>query len=178
MALHHCRRLAEQHGLGARPRAKHAVSFLSGAVAGAAGTVASYPFDLLRTTLAAQGEPKVYASMTDAARGIVRASGVAGLYRGLGITVLEIMPYAALQFGLYDIFMAMSTRAWVSSAPVASTHGLPLAKCCPQTGGRALGAARRADVLPVGAEAEHRGEGRGDPGRRGSDAVARPAAAS
>ena len=36
-----------------------AVSFVSGAVAGAAATVASYPFDLLRTTLAAQGEPKV-----------------------------------------------------------------------------------------------------------------------
>lgn len=35
------------------------VSFTSGAVAGAAATVASYPFDLLRTTLAAQGEPKV-----------------------------------------------------------------------------------------------------------------------
>jgi Mitochondrial carrier protein len=35
-------------------------SFACGAVAGAAGTVASYPFDLLRTTLAAQGEPKVW----------------------------------------------------------------------------------------------------------------------
>lgn len=28
-------------------------------MAGAAGTIASYPFDLLRTTMAAQGEPKV-----------------------------------------------------------------------------------------------------------------------
>ena len=35
------------------------VSFASGAMAGAAATAASYPFDLLRTTLAAQGEPKV-----------------------------------------------------------------------------------------------------------------------
>lgn len=35
------------------------MSFTSGAVAGAAATIASYPFDLLRTTLAAQGEPKV-----------------------------------------------------------------------------------------------------------------------
>ena len=35
------------------------LSFISGAVAGAAATAASYPFDLLRTTLAAQGEPKV-----------------------------------------------------------------------------------------------------------------------
>jgi solute carrier family 25 thiamine pyrophosphate transporter 19 len=38
------------------------ISFTSGALAGAAATVASYPFDLLRTTLAAQGQPKVLAS--------------------------------------------------------------------------------------------------------------------
>ena len=36
-----------------------ALSFVGGAFAGAAATVASYPFDLLRTTLAAQGEPRV-----------------------------------------------------------------------------------------------------------------------
>lgn len=40
-------------------RSTPVVSFTSGAIAGAAATVASYPFDLLRTTLAAQGEPKV-----------------------------------------------------------------------------------------------------------------------
>jgi hypothetical protein len=40
-------------------RSSTVVSFTSGALAGAAATVASYPFDLLRTTLAAQGEPKV-----------------------------------------------------------------------------------------------------------------------
>ena len=36
-----------------------ALSFVGGAFAGAAATFASYPFDLLRTTLAAQGEPRV-----------------------------------------------------------------------------------------------------------------------
>lgn len=77
-------------------------------MAGAAGTIASYPFDLLRTTLAAQGEPKVYSGMLEAARGIVKDHGVGGLYRGMGITVLEIMPYAALQFGLYDVFNSMA----------------------------------------------------------------------
>lgn len=35
------------------------LSFVSGAAAGAAASIASYPFDILRTTLAAQGEPKV-----------------------------------------------------------------------------------------------------------------------
>lgn len=34
------------------------VMLMSGGMAGAAATLSSYPFDLLRTTLAAQGEPK------------------------------------------------------------------------------------------------------------------------
>lgn len=80
------------------------MSFLTGALAGAAGTVVSYPFDLLRTTLAAQGIPKVYHGMSDAARAIVHERGVLGLFRGMNITVLEILPYSALQFGLYDYF--------------------------------------------------------------------------
>lgn len=78
------------------------LSFGAGAVAGAAATVASYPFDLLRTTLAAQGEPKVYRGTLDAARGVLARSGPRGLYAGLGTTLVEIVPYAALQFGLYD----------------------------------------------------------------------------
>lgn len=78
------------------------LSFGAGAVAGAAATVASYPFDLLRTTLAAQGEPKVYRGTLDAARGVLARSGPRGLFAGLGTTLVEIVPYAALQFGIYD----------------------------------------------------------------------------
>ena len=66
VTLQHCRQLARQYGLHESPRWRSAVPFVSGAMAGAAATMASYPFDLLRTTLAAQGEPPVYASMTDA----------------------------------------------------------------------------------------------------------------
>lgn len=45
---------------------------------------------------------QVYSGLTAAARGIVAQHGVRGLYRGLGITMVEIVPYSALQFGLYD----------------------------------------------------------------------------
>ena len=51
--------------------------------------------------------------MTSAARGIVEQHGVRGLYRGIGITLTEIVPYAALQFGLYDIFNNAYSRARV-----------------------------------------------------------------
>jgi hypothetical protein len=58
MALQQCRAAAARHGL-LRGDGAPALSFLCGAAAGAAATIASYPFDLLRTTLAAQGEPRV-----------------------------------------------------------------------------------------------------------------------
>lgn len=51
---------------------------------------------------------QVYNNMFEAGRGIMRDNGPLGLYRGLGVTLVEIMPYAALQFGLYD----MITSAW------------------------------------------------------------------
>lgn len=102
--MQQCKAIAEQiTPPNEKPHAS--LSFISGALSGAAGTVASYPFDLLRTTLAAQGEPKVYQGMVEAAKDIMAKGGVVGLYRGLGVTLLEIIPYAALQFGLYDAFM-------------------------------------------------------------------------
>ena len=56
--------------------------------------------------------------MTSAARGIVEQHGVRGLYRGIGITLTEIVPYAALQFGLYDIFNNAYSRARVRRSRV------------------------------------------------------------
>uniref|UniRef100_A0A0A9E2L1 Uncharacterized protein n=1 Tax=Arundo donax TaxID=35708 RepID=A0A0A9E2L1_ARUDO len=80
------------------------LSYLSGALAGCTATVGSYPFDLLRTILASQGEPKVYPNMRSAFLDIIRTRGVRGLYSGLSPTLVEIIPYAGLQFGSYDTF--------------------------------------------------------------------------
>ena len=38
----------------------------------------------------------------------------AWLRRGLGVTILEIMPYAALQFGVYDLLMRWGDQVRVS----------------------------------------------------------------
>ncbi|KAF3563516.1 hypothetical protein DY000_02011149 [Brassica cretica] len=80
------------------------LSFISGALAGCAATLGSYPFDLLRTILASQGEPKVYPTMRSAFVDIINSRGVRGLYNGLTPTLVEIVPYAGLQFGTYDMF--------------------------------------------------------------------------
>ncbi|KAA8527466.1 hypothetical protein F0562_034819 [Nyssa sinensis] len=80
------------------------LSYISGALAGCAATLGSYPFDLLRTVLASQGEPKVYPNMRSAFFDIIRIRGFQGLYAGLSPTLVEIVPYAGLQFGTYDTF--------------------------------------------------------------------------
>ncbi|KAK6138769.1 hypothetical protein DH2020_027488 [Rehmannia glutinosa] len=80
------------------------LSYVSGALAGCAATVGSYPFDLLRTILASQGEPKVYPNMRSALVDILETRGFRGLYAGLTPTLVEIVPYAGLQFGTYDTF--------------------------------------------------------------------------
>ena len=54
---------------------------------------------------------QVYRGMLDAARGVAAQQGPLGLYSGLSVTLLEIVPYAALQFGLYDLFTAAAGRA-------------------------------------------------------------------
>ncbi|KAG7626081.1 Mitochondrial substrate/solute carrier [Arabidopsis thaliana x Arabidopsis arenosa] len=84
------------------------LSYISGALAGCAATVGSYPFDLLRTVLASQGEPKVYPNMRSAFLSIVQTRGIKGLYAGLSPTLIEIIPYAGLQFGTYDTFKRWS----------------------------------------------------------------------
>ncbi len=58
VALQQCRSFAHRNGLLQGERA-WLLSFLSGAAAGSAATIASYPFDTLRTILAAQGKPPV-----------------------------------------------------------------------------------------------------------------------
>lgn len=86
------------------------LSYVSGGLAGSAATVGSYPFDLLRTVLASQGEPKVYPNLRSAFLEITRTRGIRGLYAGLSPTLVEIVPYAGLQFGSYDTF-----KRWIKT---------------------------------------------------------------
>ncbi|KAH7289041.1 hypothetical protein KP509_31G055100 [Ceratopteris richardii] len=80
------------------------LSYVSGALAGCTATIGSYPFDFLRTILASQGEPKVYPNLRAAFIGVLQSKGIAGLYAGLTPTLIEIIPYAGIQFGSYDTF--------------------------------------------------------------------------
>lgn len=78
-------------------------SFVVGSVAGAFATVVTYPLDMLRTRFAVQTEDKrVYKSLRQATGAIYARDGFKGFYAGLRPTMVEIIPYAALQFASYE----------------------------------------------------------------------------
>ncbi|XP_077225057.1 mitochondrial thiamine diphosphate carrier 2-like [Tasmannia lanceolata] len=127
------------------------LSYVSGALAGCAATVGSYPFDLVRTILASQGEPKVYSTMRSAFIDIVSTRGFRGMYAGLSPTLVEIIPYAGLQFGTYDTFKrwAMGWNRYRSSSlsstqPVDSLSSFQLFLC-----GLAAGTCAKAVCHPL-----------------------------
>jgi hypothetical protein len=75
---------------------KPPMSFVGGAAAAAAATLCTYPLDLLRTLMAAQGVPPVYATVADAARGTVAARGPVGLFAGLSFTVRYVARFVPI----------------------------------------------------------------------------------
>ncbi|KAI8328082.1 mitochondrial carrier domain-containing protein [Choanephora cucurbitarum] len=76
--------------------------FVSGMLAGSFATATTYPFDLLRTRFAIQGETKVYNSIMHAVCDIHEKEGIRGFYRGLGSSITQIMPYMGLMFFSYE----------------------------------------------------------------------------
>lgn len=79
------------------------------------------------------GYQQVYSGLMAAARGIMAQGGPRGLYRGLGITLVEIVPYSALQFGLYDSFNSAYNKYRVRAS---SSDGLRTLHAAPQSTAR------------------------------------------
>jgi len=81
-------------------------NILSGACAGAASLVFSYPFDLIRIQLASdlgkEAKDRQFKGFTDCWKNIYQTDGIRGLYRGYTLSCAGIMVYRGLYFGLYD----------------------------------------------------------------------------
>ncbi|CAJ1329850.1 unnamed protein product, partial [Effrenium voratum] len=82
------------------------VRFSAGALAGASATTLTYPLDLLRAQMAISmtslWDRVPHSSYTAAAEDIIRNEGVLGLYRGLGPTLLGILPHAGTSFLVFE----------------------------------------------------------------------------
>jgi len=89
--------LAVQH-----PEYKHGLHFVCGGLGGCAGTVASFPLDVVRTRFVAQNRA-VYTSTSQAVRQLYREGGLAAYYKGLAPAALATAPQAGLQFAFYSM---------------------------------------------------------------------------
>ncbi|ETW08651.1 hypothetical protein, variant [Aphanomyces invadans] len=79
-----------------------ALNSLIGATSGVVATVSTYPFDRCRTVISSQGVPKVYHNMRHFFAASIQREGIkGGLFKGLGPTVSQIIPYMGLSFGIY-----------------------------------------------------------------------------
>ncbi|KAL9247280.1 hypothetical protein vseg_020727 [Gypsophila vaccaria] len=88
------------------------VDLLAGSAAGGTAVLCTYPLDLARTKLAYQvvdnpssfgSRPSTpYLGIQDVFRKVYNEGGTRGLYRGVGPTLVGILPYAGLKFYIYE----------------------------------------------------------------------------
>lgn len=81
---------------------KPSVHFFCGGLAAGLTVLNSQPLDVIRTRLVAQGEPRMYKGMADAARKILAQEGIRGLYKGTIPCICLTAPEAAFRFGIYQ----------------------------------------------------------------------------
>jgi len=80
------------------------INMASGGLAGAGSLMIVYPLDYARTRLASDvGSGKAqFNGLFDCIKKTVSAGGMGALYNGFGVSVLGIIPYRGVYFGLYD----------------------------------------------------------------------------
>ena len=81
------------------------IGLCMGAVAGAAGTTAAFPFELIRRVLQVQGiggRPVEYKGVFDAGMGIYKKRGVSGLFSGLKANLIKSPIGTAIAFWSFE----------------------------------------------------------------------------
>lgn len=96
-------------------------AWTAGAVSGLVACTAAYPLDLLRTRMAAETRGTDYRRLLPALRRIAGEQGVRGLYKGLGATLVQVVPGLAFNFCFYDTFrniaLAYQWRQLIAQQP-------------------------------------------------------------
>merc|ERR1712127_609313 len=72
---------------------------------GGAGSLSIvYPLDYARTRLASDvgGGKQQLSGLLDCLKKTVASSGIGGVYNGIGVSVVGIIPYRGVYFGLFD----------------------------------------------------------------------------
>lgn len=80
------------------------INMASGGLAGAGSLMIVYPLDYARTRLASDvgAGKQQFNGLLDCLKKTVQSSGVSGLYNGIGVSIVGIIPYRGVYFGLFD----------------------------------------------------------------------------
>jgi solute carrier family 25 (adenine nucleotide translocator) protein 4/5/6/31 len=80
------------------------INVASGGLAGAGSLLIVYPLDYARTRLASDvgAGKQQFNGLVDCLTKTIKSSGIGGLYNGVGVSVVGIIPYRGTYFGLFD----------------------------------------------------------------------------
>jgi len=96
------------------------INVASGGAAGAGSLCIVYPLDYARTRLASDvGSGKQqFNGLVDCLKKTVQSSGMGGLYNGIGVSVVGIIPYRGVYFGLFDTLSGYNPYQKSENAPL------------------------------------------------------------
>jgi len=80
------------------------INMASGGLAGAGSLLIVYPLDYARTRLASDvGSGKAqFSGLADCLKKTVQTGGIGAIYNGIGVSIVGIIPYRGVYFGLFD----------------------------------------------------------------------------
>jgi solute carrier family 25 (adenine nucleotide translocator) protein 4/5/6/31 len=80
------------------------INMASGGLAGAGSLMIVYPLDYARTRLASDvgGKERQFNGLVDCLKKTVASGGVGAVYNGIGVSIIGIIPYRGVYFGLFD----------------------------------------------------------------------------
>jgi hypothetical protein len=113
MSYEYFKRLWEQHyGQGEDALPTH-VRLLSGGFAGALGQTASYPLDVVRRRMQLSSfvhfrdnfSRHDYSTTYSSLRSIIIYDGYMGLFRGISINYIKVVPMVSISFTVYDTLL-------------------------------------------------------------------------
>ena len=74
-----------------------------GAMAGAIGTTAIYPVDMVKTRMMSSNAAKLYKNPVDCAQKILKQEGARGFYKGLNANLLGVLPEKAIKLTANEV---------------------------------------------------------------------------
>ncbi|KAA0191107.1 Mitochondrial thiamine pyrophosphate carrier, partial [Fasciolopsis buskii] len=124
---------------------------LLGSISGAAATTCVQPLDVMRTRLVAQGRVKTYTGFLRGFAGLIRTEGVVALWRGLGPSLVLIVPQTSITFATYEKLKRMLAANFfqLDSDGSQSSRGDQLPKAFALIAGALAGLVGKTAVYPL-----------------------------